>query len=306
MMLTIDRAENEVEAARTQDRNDPKVDPFGLAQRAEALAEQHRIADLLDSVDASADAGREEEEGAIAVLASYLAERLDAFTEGADRVTVGDKANVTSGISWSRDDEVTVDTPEAIGVVGVANIQRDYASADVHTWLRPTPQALSKLVMAHTILTIRTNGNAERIGNMHLAPPGAVGLTLSSFITAITTNKPGDAAYLLRILQAPQSQRAITEATSGSTGLKNLAVSWLRDFRVPWPGSDQRSDLVRKCGEIEAVIVAARARQAELRTLREALLEELLSARVTIRDSYDRFLATSNHIPAQSSDLVAT
>ena len=133
-------------------------------------------------------------------------------------------------------------------------------------------------------------GNADRIGNVQLAPPESVGYTLSSFLTSITPADPEDAAYLWRVLQSRRVQAAITEATSGSTGLKNIAVSWLRVLEVPWPPRSGRSAIAEGLRAHEDEIRGAVSARLTLSRLRESLLDRLLSGAVRLPERYDRFL----------------
>lgn len=253
------------------------------------IEKQARIADLLEAADRALLEASARRDSIVALRSGFLSAAIDEL-QGVDHRSVGSLADVQSGLSWSKDDELPSGDPSGIGVMGVSNVQRDHIHADGCTWIRRTRQAEQRSIKGHTILTIRTNGNAERIGNVHLAPVDAIGYTISSFLTAIAPHDPEDSDYMLRVLQSPQMQRAITDATSGSTGLKNIAVTWLRKLEIPWPDTDRRRDIALMAAAFDAVAGAHANEALRLRDLRDAMLNALLRDAHEIPATYDRFL----------------
>lgn len=256
------------------------------------LEEQQRIADLLGSLDAAAEAASERAEAAIVLKARFLGQALDALDE-AERKPLGSLADVQSGISWTKASELPTGDPAGIGVMGVTNVQRDHVHASGCGWIKRTPQAERRAIAEHTILMIRTNGNPDRIGNVHRAPAEAIGYTISSFLTGITPNEPEETGYLLRVLQSPQVQDAITAATSGSTGLKNIAVTWIRSVEIPWPTSQQRREVTATAAAFDAVVAAYSVEAQSFQQLRDALLTSLLSGSRGVPESYDQLIAAN-------------
>lgn len=260
------------------------------------IEDQRRMADLLSSMDAMAAEACERAKATLVLKARYLGDVLHTL-EAAERKPLGSLAEVQSGISWTKADELQRGDPAGIGVMGVTNVQRDHVHANDCGWIRRTPQAEQRAIAGHTILMIRTNGNPDRIGNVHRAPAEAVGYTISSFLTGITPNDPDEAGYLLRVLQSPQSQDAITAATSGSTGLKNIAVTWIRELEIPWPSLQQRGDVDATATAFDSVISAHTAEALSLQRLRDAALSALLSGAHTLPESYDQFVSQNGVVP---------
>jgi type I restriction enzyme S subunit len=268
-----------------------------------SIEEQRRVAALLESIDAVAAESLDRSSAALALKARFLGAAVDGLRD-TDCKPLGSLADVQSGVSWTKADELPEGDPAGIGVMGVKNVQRDHVHARDCGWIRKTPQAEQRAIARHTILTIRTNGNPDRIGNVHLAPIEAVGYTISSFLTAITPHEPDEAGYVLRVLQSPQVQNAITAATSGSTGLKNIAVTWIRELEIPWPSLRQRRDLDATAVAFDSLATAHASEATILRTLRDALLTALLSGAHTIPESYDRFLS-EHRVSLELLDIAA-
>jgi type I restriction enzyme S subunit len=268
-----------------------------------SFKEQRRIANLLASIDGAAAGAHERFGTAIELKVRFLGSMLESLASE-ERQELGSLAEVQSGLSWGKSDELSHEDPGGIGDMGVSNVQRDHVHAHGCTWIQRTPQAEKRVIEPHTILTIRTNGNADRIGNVHLAPSGAVGFTISSFLTAITPSEPDEAGYILRVLQSPQVQSAITAATSGSTGLKNIAVTWLRQLAIPWPELERRREIAATASALDAAAAAHENEALRLSDLRQAMLTALLSRVHTIPASYDRFLSQNGTIPDLESSAV--
>ena len=90
------------------------------------VQEQQRIVDIVGTAE-KAEAAREHHSAAQALfdaqLAAFIIESADAPTR-----PLGELAEVASGISWTKADEIGPG-PGTIGVMGVSNVQRDH----VHT-----------------------------------------------------------------------------------------------------------------------------------------------------------------------------
>ena len=99
-----------------------------------------------------------------------------------------------------------------------------------------------------------------------------------------------DGPFLFWFLSSPTVQRRISEAASGTTGLGNIAISWIKQLDVPWPSEVERKRITVIADSLDEVVVAGLATQRRLGALRSALIADLLSGDHEIPPSYDRFL----------------
>jgi hypothetical protein len=141
-----------------------------------------------------------------------------------------------------------------------------------------------------SLLLIRTNGNRSRIGNVYRVPESAVGHAFSAFQIGASVTDPANSGYLFWFLSAPNVQRRITDAASGTTGLGNVSIHWLSQLEVPWPDERRRRMLVSVADSLEAVSASSRAVLTRVGAARTAMLADLLSGEHEIPGSYDRFL----------------
>lgn len=137
---------------------------------------------------------------------------------------------------------------------------------------------------------IRTNGNRNRIGNVYRVPPDAYGCAFSAFQIGVEVADANDVDFVYWMLRARSTQEAITDAASGTTGLGNIAVRWLKQLEVPWPPEDQRASAVGLFDAYERAIDTYAAEVDALESLRAALLADLLTSDHEIPDRYDALL----------------
>jgi len=74
-------------------------------------------------------------------------------------------------------------------------------------------------------------------------------------------------------------------SASGSTGLGNLAVRWLKTLAIPWPNAETRKVQVEAVRAIDAKIAATRAEADRLRQFRAGLLSGLLDRTIDIKSA---------------------
>jgi hypothetical protein len=179
-------------------------------------------------------------------------------------------------------------------VVRIGNVRPDGIDMSDRLYItRVSPQDRQrKAINPTTILMVGSNGNPDRVGNAYLATADVVDHLYASFLIGIDAANTTLARYLALWLQSDRVQQSITEATSGSTGLKNIGLRWLRDMvvRLP-PVAEQRriADLIRA---VDAAAGRAMSEDAAAQGLVAALRTELIAAadspRCRLGDVLDR------------------
>jgi type I restriction enzyme S subunit len=255
--------------------------PVSLPTRAE----QQRIVHLFDGTHAAALAASAVE----AATSQALALTLDELTAPRSRA-LGDLVSMGSGPSWKSEQETTQNDVGARPVIGISNTRADgRLEVAERRWVRGLPASVSTL-LASSLVMIRTNGNRARIGNVYRLIPEAVGSAFSAFQIGLHPEDPADTPYLYWYLRSPRAQSRISEAASGTTGLGNIAVRWLRGLDIPWPSLTERAAFVESAEALDLVRERAADQSRALRDLRSALLAEILFGDHTIPDSYDALL----------------
>ena len=253
--------------------------------------EQRRIVDLIAAVDGMEEAARGFAGRCDDALAAFLNDADARFREGGVR-SLGELMAMASGASWSAEQERSLPQVGSVPVLKITNTKAD-GSLDMKQRMYVAGLVRPRLLDASSLILIRTNGSRGRIGNVYRATPEVIGHAVSAFQIAGFPADPADAAFIYWMLRVPSTQAAISSAASGTTGLSNIAIGWLRALYVPWPPLPERV----ACSELAEALTTARGcawRYAErAQQARAALLDALLSGRQRICASYDALIDAS-------------
>jgi type I restriction enzyme S subunit len=253
------------------------------------LADQQRIVDLIAAVDAAIEAAERDQERSRGLLGAVLTEWNEAWA--GPMMRLGDLAEIGSGPSWSSKEEYAEQVLGGARVLGITNTpspgEVDLSDVKYVTGLPPSTRRLG----SGSLLMIRTNGNRSRIGNVYRVPAEAHGAAFSAFQIGITLSDAANANFSYWVLAEPNLQRRISGEASGSTGLGNVAVKWLRELLVPWPEGDERRSISALFNAVDAHSRQCREVLTRFQHLRSALLSDLLSGNHEVPDSYDELLS---------------
>ena len=103
------------------------------------------------------------------------------------------------------------------------------------------------------------------------------GHLLASFLIAVQPIAQVSERYLGAYLQSRQVQSAISESTAGSTGLKNLGLTWLRGLPILLPPLPKQRAIAAVLDSIDEAIEGAGAVIAATGQLRDSLLHDLVT-----------------------------
>jgi type I restriction enzyme S subunit len=250
------------------------------------VSAQRRIADVINAIeDATTTAATSAH-----ALRSLRDRLISDWVHGwnGPMALLGDIASMGSGPSWKAADETTEPGLGRVRVLGITNTPASGAVDITDTKYVSGLSDRTKTLSPGSLLMIRTNGNRSRIGNVYLVPPEAVGYAFSAFQIGLHLDDSSRAEFAFWMLSESSVQRRISEAASGSTGLGNIAVGWLKQLEIPWP--DRQEDRERAAALFESADAALRHAQhleSVYRECRAALLADLLSGDHEIPISYD-------------------
>lgn len=260
----------------------------GLTVPLPPLDEQRRIVDLIGALDDTIAAARKSERASAAVLAE-----IRRVPEAEDTRPLGTMVTMRSGPSWKAADEAKSPREGYERVLGITNTPSGGAlDLTDQRFVSGVPASAQRLDEASLVM-IRTNGNRARIGNVYRATPAVKGFAVSAFQIAIRPHVPEDASFLYYYLGSPSVQAAISENASGSTGLGNIAVGWLKQLEVPVLDAAALSAYVARCQAATNVHESAVKVLDRLEVTRSNLLTALLSGEHAIPESYDELMEES-------------
>jgi type I restriction enzyme S subunit len=247
------------------------------------LSVQERIVGIIGAVDNQIAALDAEAEAAM----QFLGGLLNEFTG-----TAGDTKPlrelcpvIGSGPSWEAKDESSLQSDGSWTVLKITNTRPD-GSIDLKemTYVVGLP-ASTKVIGPTSLVMIRTNGNRGRIGNVYLPPEEVHGAAVSAFQFTLDATDVETRNYLYLALRSPRIQHRMSESASGSTGLGNLAVRWLKTLEIPWPDAEVRVVQIESVQAVDTKVTAIRAEAASLREVRAGLLSGVLDRTIEIESA---------------------
>lgn len=249
--------------------------------------QRHRIVDLVRGVDNAAACARD---GVRSTKRATAAVATACFEGALDTRDLGSLVTMRSGPSWSATEETPQPVDGATPVLKITNTRPDGTIVMDERAYVVNLASTVQLLDESSLVLIRTNGNRTRIGNVYRSTPEIVGHAVSAFQFAARPLDPSDRDYIYWFLRTTSTQEAMSHAASGSTGLGNLALGWLRSLAVPWFPASERARIVETCEALELVGTWAQREANSLVLLRSALVDDLLSGRREIPNSYDTLL----------------
>ncbi|WP_446212207.1 restriction endonuclease subunit S [Micromonospora sp. IBSANI012] len=190
---------------------------------------------------------------------------------------LADLADIERGISWDASQERRVAEQGTLPVLRIPNIKRDLDTENL-LYLRVASRSAVErfLVPAGSIAMVGSNGNAERVGNVSFVTSNHQFL-LASFLIGVRPRREMDPRYLYHILASSTIQDRITRSVQGSTGLKNLSKSYLRNLAMPVPPPKEQRKIADILDTADEVIRSAERLIAKLEQARQGLLYDLLT-----------------------------
>ncbi len=244
---------------------------------APPLAEQCAIADVLGALDDKIESNRR--------LVRTAREFIDAlfctaFSDGEINVQLSSLAEVVDCLHTKKPDQA----PGGKQLLQLSNISDDgflilgnhypISLNDYTKWI-----ANIEANEGDVILT-----NVGRVGALARLPKG-VKAALGRNMTAIRAHKPGDALFIFAALNNAQVRRGMKSLIDVGTIMDALNVHAIRRILLPESTVLQRDNFASAIGAVVDRAEVAVKESSGLESLREALLPELLSGRLRVRDT---------------------
>jgi type I restriction enzyme S subunit len=230
-----------------------------------AIAEQRRIAAILDQ----ADALRAQRQQALAEL-EKLAQAVFVDMFG-DTVTnsmewpflpIGKLADVQGGLQvTSARKELPIEAP----YLRVANVHRGYLLLDEIKTIRATPAEIARTTLCtHDLLVVEGHGNPEEIGRAALWSGELRSCVHQNHLIRVRfDNSQVDPVYACTYLNSTGGRRHLLRAGKTTSGLNTISVSNVREAPVALPPFELQRTFATRMEAIEAHKASRRAALAE-------------------------------------------
>lgn len=214
-----------------------------------------------------------------------------AIPEGWTQRTIGELAVLRRGLTWRKDQECESLVSDSLPVLRIPNVQQRLVLDDVLRVRGVTQTDRERYrVSVGSSLLVGSNGNPQRVGNCVFIDHGTEFLFASFLIAASVANTNIEPGYLFRILASRSVQDSISEAVQGSTGLKNINLTGLREIPVNLPPLPEQKKIAAILSSVDEVIAKTEAVIAQLQIVKKAMMEQLLTKGMP--DRHTRFKQT--------------
>jgi type I restriction enzyme S subunit len=260
------------------------------------LAEQRRVAEVLDEVDAQIKALNAEMEKlritGNALLEAALAEALRPFRETEvsmlDR-RIGEEVGsfVITTVGALLDSIEAGHSPDLEGkpagegqwgVLKVSAVGREgFRPRENKKVDDPSMIDSSIEVRAGDLLMTRAN-TPELVGTACVVERVRPGLMLSDKTLRLVMRDVGDPSFLAMLLRQPEMRKQIEIAATGtSNSMKNISQESIRSLIIPWPTESFQADVLGKTAAVREERGRRHAETDKLGLLKKSLMADLLT-----------------------------
>jgi len=253
------------------------------------LDEQRRIVDLVAAVDEAIEATELEEEAMGVHLSSLRSELIES--SDAPRVTLSD---VLLRVEGGRS-PITEGRPPEPGERSVLKLSAvrpgQFRASETKAVSPDIPLPASSLVNAGDVLITRSN-TPTTVGAVCFVVEVGPHTYLSDLTLRMVPQSDCLPAYLAAALNTDDARRQIVSSARGTSGsMRKISRQAIARYTIPMPNKDKQGSVVHLLDAASAVLNDVLAFREALRSLRSALLADLLSGDHEIPASYDALLS---------------
>lgn len=187
-----------------------------------------------------------------------------------------------SGYTWSKEQELRIQEPNAVRVLTVTNVQKELDLKE-ELYLKDVSEKdkVDKAVSKDWCIAVSSNGNRKRIGNAVFIKDDTDYL-FASFLTAFRPKPNSDISpeFFFRWLSSYFVQERLTSVSEGTTGLGNLDIRFLRNFDIYFPDKHVQTAIVNIFSKVDETIASVQNSIAAAERLKKSLMQNLLTGKM--------------------------
>lgn len=247
------------------------------------IRDQRRIAEILDSVDDHINVTEKVISKLRLQKSGLLTQLLSEDTAQYPSASVGEVLlRIDAGWSPLCDEE-----PPSPGMWGVLKVSAvtsgDYLPGESKALLAGLAPRPEIEVKSGDVIMCRANGAEEFVGTVVIVLNTPTKLMLSDKTLRLIANAAiMDPGYLYHFMQSWQARKQINNLLSGSSGQKNISQKYIRSMKIPVPALNRQRQVVDAINAAEWRIHAENVSLRVLRTVRQGMIDDLLTGRVPV------------------------
>lgn len=187
-----------------------------------------------------------------------------------------------SGYTWSKEQELRTQEPNAVRVLTVTNVQHKLDLKE-ELYLKDVSEKdkEGKAVSKDWCIAVSSNGNRKRIGNAIFIKDDTDYL-FASFLTAFRPKPDSDIIpeFFFRWLSSHFIQERLTSVSEGTTGLGNLDIRFLRNLDIYFPDKQVQTSIANMLSKVDEAIASVQNSIAAAERLKKSLMQNLLTGKM--------------------------
>lgn len=187
-------------------------------------------------------------------------------------------AYVNRGCSWDKDNEFAEHVEGSYPVIRIGNI-KDVLDLEDLLYITIDEETFNKYKASKdTTLIVGSNGNKDRVGNCCFVDQD-IEFIFASFLVGVTSKDTRKylAKYIYYCINSKSIQDKISGGTSGSTGINNMGLTFLRDVKIPIGTIDEQNEICMKLDSIYTLVAETYDKLISTIELKKASLNQLLN-----------------------------
>ena len=281
----------------------------GIELPVPPIAEQRRIADVLDTVDAAireTDAViAKQEQVKSGLLQDLLTRGLDAngrlrdpeANPGAFRETelarvpedwsirpLREVADIGSGLTINR--SRTKENPVKIPYLRVANVQDGYLDLEKVKTVEVSASKVSRYLLQEGDVLMTEGGDFDKLGRGTVWEGQVKPCAHQNHIFRVRTDRSALLPHFLSALSGSSyGKRYFIRNSKQTTNLATINQTQLKRFPVLCPPIEEQRQIVGRLSAFEKLLTDERAYQVKLQRLKTGLMQDLLTGRVRVPEA---------------------
>lgn len=193
-------------------------------------------------------------------------------------VKIQDVAKVSRGVTWKSANESDVLTENSIRVYKIPHIQpnKKYQLEENPIYIRKPKTTERYILKNEDILMVGSNGNPARVGNVVLYREKEPSL-FASFLLRLTAKELVDKQFLYYQVSGPLIQKAISNDSAGSTGLRNINATLMKEMDFLLPPMKEQQKIAAILSSVDEAIEKTDQIIEKTETVKKGLMQELLT-----------------------------
>lgn len=191
---------------------------------------------------------------------------------------ISDLAVFHRGITWASSQETDRPEPGCVPVLRIPNVQDRLDTSSI-IYLRhiSSEQRIRFAATRDWLLMVGSNGNPNRVGDSVRITEDTDYL-FASFLVGVEPKRDfSDPCFLQYLMRAESVRKAIADSIKGTTGLRNISLTYLAAHVLPCPALPEQRKIARILTTLDNLIEKTEALIAKYQAVKQGMMHDLFT-----------------------------